>query len=179
MNLQNALQQSVTVVLLPPESYSQKATDLASAAAAAKERVCYVCLGRPHRDILGSLEKAGARTERIFFIDAATRNPAEPREDEPVAYVSSPRALSELGITIRKVVEAGSVQCLVVDSLSALLMYEKPSTVLKFANSVVSSATPAASVVLMLVKDSAAEGLVRDLSMFADGVADLEEGGDA
>ncbi len=164
----------VIVFLVPSSSYIRSIGKFMGTAARLNERLCYVSLSRPYKSLCSYFQKNGIDTKRIFFVDAATRNPEETGEDEQVVFVSSPKALTELGITLSKVVDAGSVQCVIFDSISALLVYEDESTVLRFVHSVISSLAEKTSAVFILLKDRTGEELLKDLSMFADEVIGID-----
>jgi hypothetical protein len=88
-----------------------------------------------------------------------------------VVNVSSPKALTEMSITIGKVLELGKIEALIFDSLSTLLVYTDPSTVVKFTHSLISLLrSKNVSGLLMCVEGGASSNMVKDISMFADKV---------
>ncbi|MBT3324190.1 hypothetical protein HN681_02485 [archaeon] len=47
-------------------------------------------------------------------------------------YISSPNAITELSLALNKVVDSKSVDIILIDSLSSLLVYHKPNILMKF-----------------------------------------------
>jgi KaiC/GvpD/RAD55 family RecA-like ATPase len=171
--IETALSEKKTIVFLVSGSdYIRYMSVLVKTAAAINERVCYVTLNRPYKALMESFSQQQAMTERIFFIDAATKE-QDQADDEQVVFVSSSKALTEIVVTIKKVAEAGEIEWIIFDSLSTLLMYEEPGTVLKFVHSMTSSLGLEAGMVFTLIKNEASQKLLKDLAMFVDDVIEM------
>lgn len=158
----------ISVLVISDKSYPSKMKELVSSISSDYSRICYVSLNKPYSAALDSIGKSGANPKKFFFVDC-TGTP--PKNEGQVVFVSSPKALTEMSITIGKVMEMGKIEVLIFDSLSTLLVYEEPFTVVKFTHSLISAlrAKKAAGVLVCLEGWKSAE-LVKDISMFADRV---------
>ena len=163
----------ILVFLVPNTKYSECLEKIVSNISKKFERICYVSLNKPYTTICRELENKKIDTEKFFFIDAVSQKIESDKEH--VLYVSSPRALTELSITINKVLEIGSVQVVVFDSLSTLLVYEGSMTVIKFVHSIISTIrNMKAKAVFTCLKEDISNDLIKDLNMFADDLIELE-----
>ena len=62
----------------------------------------------------------------------------------------------------------------ILDSLSTLLIYEEPSTVIKFSHSIISAfRSREVKAVLTCLEGDVGSELIKDLSMFVDKVVEL------
>jgi len=112
--------------------------------------------------------------KKFFFIDAVTASVKTPEENDNVVFISSPRALTELNITLNKVLEVGNLDCTVFDSLSTLLVYEDQMTVIRFVHNVMAKLrTTNSKGVFTALKEDITTNLMKDLNMFADKVVEL------
>jgi hypothetical protein len=162
-----AMKSEISVFVISDKSYASGMKGIISSLSSDYSRICYVSLNKPYSAVLDAIKKCGADTKKFFFVDC-TESHADEKSGQ-VVNVSSPKALTEMSITIGKVRELGRIEALVFDSLSTLLVYEEPSTVVKFAHSLISMlrAKKAAGVLVCVEGGKSAE-LVKDISMFAD-----------
>jgi KaiC/GvpD/RAD55 family RecA-like ATPase len=160
----------IVVFLIPNNTFQEKVTTIAEASAKSFDSICYVSLNKPYQTLLSVFQKQGIDPHKIVFIDGVTAGFKQAGLQE-VVFVSSPRALTEINIAINKVIQKDHIQHIIFDSISTLLAYEQPSTVIKFSHSVISSlrAAKIKGAFVGLVEDSKGE-LVKDLSMFVDKV---------
>lgn len=163
----------ILVFVVPTMDYSECLEGIVAVLCADFQRICYVSLNKPHTTILRELKEKKIDTEKLFFIDAVSQKIES--DDAQVLYISSPRALTELSITINKVLEIGKVQVVIFDSLSTLLVYEGSMTVIKFVHSVISTLRNlGAKAVFTCLKEDVSSDLVKDLNMFADEMIELK-----
>jgi hypothetical protein len=160
----------VTIFLVSDKNYASKIKGMASSASSSYSRICYVSLNKPHSVISESLKKQGVEIKKFFFIDCTGK---QGQEAGQVVYISSPKALTEMCITIGKVIEMGKIEALIFDSLSTLLVYADSSTVVKFTHSLISILrSKNVSGFLACVKGGPSEGMIKDISMFVDKVVE-------
>ncbi len=164
----NPARNEIKLFMISNKDYDSKIRDIVSSASSSYKRICYVSINKPYSVISDSLKKQGIDIKKLFFVDC-TGNPC--KTEGQVVRVSSPKALTEMSITINKVLELGRIEALIFDSLSTLLIYADPSTVVKFTHSLISSLRgKKASGVLVCVEGGKNAELVKDISMFADRV---------
>jgi KaiC/GvpD/RAD55 family RecA-like ATPase len=165
----------ITLILVPNDKYSEKINDIAEISAKLGEKVLYVSANKPYPTLIKNFEKSKIDTNKFFFIDCVTKNAAGSEAGGRVTCVSSPKALTEMNIAMKKVLEANKPGITVFDSLSTLLIYEDSSVVTRFVHSIISVFRSVGSKgVLISLKDEVKNELIKDLSMFVDKVIEME-----
>lgn len=160
----------IMVLIIPNSSYGDSLKNLTSDMSKTFNKICYISLNKPHKSLLKGFEQKGAKTKKFFFIDAVGKG----SNSEGIAYITSPKALTELNIAITKALSSGLVDSALFDSLSTLLIYEDPSTVIKFTHSIISAfRNKSVKAVLTCLGGDAKSELIKDLSMFVDKVVEL------
>lgn len=162
-------------MLLPNKVYSEKMKEIAKTVSELSERLCYVTLNKPYKTLLKDFEKSKIDSNKFFFIDCVTKKVKEEKVKEQVVYVSSPKALTEINIVMKKVLNAGKVNSTIFDSLSTLLVYEGSHAVVRFAHSIISMfRTLGSKGILISLEEDLHSELIKDLNMFVDKVVELE-----
>ena len=95
----------------------------------------YVTLNKPFNIIKKIFEKEGINTKKIIFIDAVTKTSgAKMEKTDECLFIGNPENLSDISIAMDQAVLAipNKKKFLFVDSLSTLLIYNKPEVVAKF-----------------------------------------------
>lgn len=163
----------VTLVLIPNEAYSEGIIGIAKMASSLNRKLCYVALNKPYKTLLREFRKGGVDAGKFFFIDCVTKNVKE-EESEQVVYVSSPKALTEINIVMKKVLGMGKIESTILDSLSTLLVYEGSANVIRFAHSIISMFRSIGSKgILISLKEDMKSELIKDLNMFVDDTIEL------
>ena len=159
----------ITVFSIPEKSYASKMKDIVASMSSSYGRICFVSVSKPYSSALESVKKYGADPKKFFFVDCTE---SRVQETGQVVNVSSPKALTEMNITINKVIDLGKIEALIFDSLSTVLVYSDTSTVVKFSNSLISSLrSKKVAAALICIEGGKNAELVKDISMFADGVS--------
>ncbi len=132
------------------------------------KKTCYVTLNDPS-DIIRA--KAG---EGLCFIDAVTATVKKPEQKSDVIFVSSPRALTEISIAMKKAIDNFKTDLMIFDSVSALLVYEKSVNSMKFVHSMILTLRESSvHAILLILKEDVSAELLKDLSMFVDKVVEV------
>ena len=95
----------------------------------------YVTLNKPFSTIKKTFENNGIDTRMIIFIDAVTKTAGGDLEKKDnCLFIGNPENLSDISIAMDQAVRAvpGKEKFLFFDSLSTLLVYNKPITVARF-----------------------------------------------
>jgi KaiC/GvpD/RAD55 family RecA-like ATPase len=164
----------IILLLVPNDRYSEKINDVAEISAKLSEKVCYVSVNKPYTTLVKNFEKIKIDTSKFYFIDCVTKSAAGSEAGGRIVCVSSPKALTEMNIAMKKVLEANKPGITVFDSLSTLLVYEEASVVTRFVHSIISVFRSLGSKgVLISLKDDVKTELVKDLSMFVDKVVNM------
>jgi len=165
----------VVLFLLPHSMYSEKVEQITKMASVMNERICYVTLNKPYKTLLDDFGERGIDYNRFFFIDCVTKKVKEEESTEQVVYISSPKALTEMNITMKKVLSIGEISLTIFDSLSTLMIYEEAHAVVRFAHSIISLfRTITSKGILMSLKEDMNSEVVKDLNMLVDKVVELE-----
>ena len=160
----------ILVFVIPNKDYSDSLEEIVKTLSKMYNKICYISLNKPHNSLLKTFEEGGMDTEKFLFIDAVGKGSNE----KNVIYVSSPKALTELSITINKVISGGLIDSSLFDSLSTLLVYEEASTVIKFSHSIISTfRNKGVKAVLTCLEGDVKSELIKDLSMFADKIVEF------
>ncbi len=163
---------SISVVVMPNTSYNETLKDIVSAALEKHGSLCYISLNKPYNSVMTYLKNKGVDSENIIFIDAVTKKTES--DSDQVIYVSSPTALTEINITMNKVLEAGGIKAVLIDSISTLLLYTEESVVLKFVHSIVSKMrSDKNDCIMAAIEDESTRELIDDMSMFVDDILEL------
>jgi len=129
-NIKNS---QILVFLMAENSYNENVYSLVKMLTEISERICYVTLNRPFITLEKEMKRRNITTNNMFFIDAITNTVSKPKETENCSFVSHPGALTELSLEVSKALKANEPDCVLIDSLSTLLLYEKPITIARFA----------------------------------------------
>ncbi|MFH1237194.1 MAG: ATPase domain-containing protein [Candidatus Aenigmatarchaeota archaeon] len=161
----------IVLFLLPNQSYADKIKVIAGAAAKAGERICYVSANKPSEVLSNDFSKNSIDTSKFYFVDCVTKSL---KNSEKVVYVSSPKALTEINIALKKMIESSKADMTLFDSLSTLLIYEDSHVVIRFVHSIISAfRTMKSKGILISLKEETQSELIKDLNMFVDKVVEL------
>ncbi len=137
----------------------------------------YVTLNKPFSTMEALFKKNNVDTEMIIFIDAVTRTTGGSTEKtNKCLFIGSPENLSDISLAMDQAVRAipGEKKFLFFDSLSTLLIYNKPATVAKFIHFLSGKMRMwrVKGIIISLEKESDKE-LLSELSQFCDIRLDL------
>lgn len=162
----------ILLVSLKSKDYRKGMENLMEFSLKLFKKTCYVTLNDPSATIVGKLGET--EKTKIFFIDCVASTVKTPQQEKNVIFVSSPRALTEISIAMKKVIETGGVESVMFDSISAMLVYEQPPNVIKFVHNQVLTCREAELVSLFVIlREDVGEELMKDLTMFVDKIVEV------
>jgi hypothetical protein len=128
----------------------------------------YITLNKPCAVLQGAFEKGGLAPGSLVYLDSITNTPE--RRTKSCHYLGRMRELTDLCIAMARMIsEEKEVKFVFVDSVSTLLIYNDPKSVVRFCHSVTeklrSLSLPAA---LVLVEMEEGRDVVAQLSQFCD-----------
>ena len=99
-----------------------------------KMKLCgiYVTLNRPYPSISTFLEKDNIDVSKLFFVDCTGNNLAKNIKTDKCNFLNNSQSLTELSLTITKLINLGKFDFLFLDSISTLLVYNNLETTEKF-----------------------------------------------
>ncbi len=124
------------LVLSPPDRLREQNLALTGELLDAGYRVCVITTNYPYRVLSRLYESAGLDLERIAFIDAITPYAlgSMPPADARCRYVEAPTDLTAIGIGVTEVLRAHPHEptCILIDSVSTMLIYLSSTSLSKF-----------------------------------------------
>jgi archaellum biogenesis ATPase FlaH len=174
MGVEKYLKQGkIIVFVVSNKNYIDRINDITLAVTKTSKNVIYVSLNKPYNILVETFEKKKIDVKKLSFIDCVSGRVSKPK-DFKVSFVSSPKALTELSITMNEMLKP-AVDAMIFDSLSTLLVYDDPSTVVKFAHSVISKIrTTNKEFVIVSLSEDADKNVLKDIGMFVDKVVALK-----
>ncbi|MDD5148447.1 MAG: hypothetical protein PHH08_03195 [Candidatus ainarchaeum sp.] len=170
-NLEQMPDSYVVLFLEKIEQYSVINVRLASYLAKNRIPGVYVTTNKPVKSLIEVFKNEKIDAKNFLFADGITRmNGAEPVEGENCIYVDSPKNLIDLSIAIETQMQKikGTNRFVLFDSLSTLLVYNKPTVVAKFMHAIASKirAWRAKGVFLMIQEKD--EEVTKIIAQFCD-----------
>lgn len=162
----------ILLVSLKSKDYREGMENLMEFSLKKFRKTCYVTLNDPFETIVGKLD--GKEITKMFFIDCVASTVKTPEHEKNVIFVSSPRALTEISIAMKKVIEMDGVESVILDSISAMLVYEQSLNVIKFVHNQVLTCREANLVsFFVILREDVSEELMKDLTMFVDKIIEV------
>lgn len=143
-----------------------------------KKDMCgiYITFNRPYSTLKEAVEKQGIDSSKLFFIDLITETAGgkvERGAGERCFYVSSPKNLTELSILMEQAMLRlpRERRFVFIDSISTMLIYNDPDTVLRFVHSLTGKMRllGITGIIFLLEKESD-EKFRAQISQFCDAV---------
>lgn len=174
--LDNIKNSQILVFLMGENSYNENVCSLASMLSDISEKMCYVTLNRPFLALEKDMRRRGIATDSMFFIDSITKSVSKPAEANNCTYVSHPGAITELSLEITKTLKELEPDCIILDSLSTLLLYEKPITIARFCQNLSAKirACELCKGVITSIKNDIDNFMLHELNLVSDGVYHID-----
>jgi KaiC/GvpD/RAD55 family RecA-like ATPase len=170
--IENELRENkILLVSLNSNVYRESLKSLARFSLERFRKTCYVTLNDSQQVIS---QKLGITDySKVFFIDCVTSTIKPPEPKEGVAFISSPKAFTEISIALKKAIKEQGVDFVIFDSISALLVYEKSMAAFKFIHSLILTCREGnLNTVFVILKEDVGASTLKDLTMFVDKVID-------
>ncbi len=162
----------ILVFLMSDDSYNDNLYSLVKILYDISEKICYVTLNKPFITLDKDMRGKGIDTKNMFFIDAVTMTVSQPIETEACRYVANPGCLTDLSLEISRAFKKWQPDCIIIDSLSTLLFYEKPITIARFCQNIatkIRTYDPCKGIMTSL-KNEVDSFILHELNMISDGV---------
>jgi hypothetical protein len=136
-----------------------------------KKKLCYLSLNTGYGALINFLNKKNIKTKNILFIDCVTKTIATPPKDQNCIYLTSPNALTQISLAIKRALKS-EINVILIDSLSTLLVYHNQNTLTKFVHDLVHKVkeTEGISLVFTISQKDENTTLFKNTSMVADKV---------
>ena len=162
----------IVLVIIPSKKYSTASLKIAKKLS--QKKLCYVTTNKTSGSLNESFSKKKVKMENVIFVDAISKSLGTSSKDEQSIHVSSPGALTELSLVIRKVLKH-NLDYLVFDSLTNLLTYNKAETVSRFISSLASTIKKSGTKGVFYALDVAEhKSMIQKCGMFVDKVITIK-----
>jgi hypothetical protein len=166
-------EKQIVLIVFPKAEYMSKLMKIVQAVDETSKKICYVSLNKPYNSIIASLKANNLDVGKYYFIDVLTSTVQTPRPAENCEFVQSPGALTDISLAFSKAIQEKACDNTLFDAISTLTIYQGIGEIVKFTQNLMTKArvSNVRSVYIALKEDS--EELVKDLTMFVDGVIEL------
>lgn len=164
----------IVALLISAERYQDKLRELIKFSSKRSKKICYVSLNLPHQTLTEIFKQCKVDPSKFFIVDAVTPTVMSPKPTKGVSFVTSPRAITELGIRIGEVYKEYKSDLMLFDSLSTLLAHVQGADVPRFVHMLIARIRTLNSRAIfpILRKDMDSE-ILKDLNMFMDAVINI------
>lgn len=174
-------QKRFVLVLLNEAQYINQLHKITLSVEKSKNKICYVCLSRPYKDVLNDLKKNNIDTKIFFFIDVLSSHYEKTSPHKNCIFLDSPNNLKLIKQAVEKAVEKEKCSVLLFDTISALLIYQESFSILQFTHSLTieNRKKKIKKIFIALKEDNIPENenreFINDLRMFADKTVELTD----
>jgi len=135
--LKDSTSSDVILFNLSPEHYRvSDAAVLEHLTKHLKTKVIYISLNRSYTKLNAEFKDSGVDISMVYFIGLNGKGHASKLKN--LSPVRPPFSLTKIGIELSKILESGQYEFLMLDSVSALTVYNPPALVKKFMHYLVS-----------------------------------------
>jgi hypothetical protein len=135
------------------------------------KRICIITINKPYSSLVKKFNEKKVDHNKFHFVDCISATFMQQINSKNCTYISSPKALTELAITINGLID--NTDLIILDNVSGLFIHNGELMTLRFLNSIISnlSRTKVNSVYL-LMGDTKKE-TIANISLFADEVVKI------
>jgi hypothetical protein len=133
--------------------------------------VCIVTVNRPFSSLREKLNAENIDYSKFQFVDCISAKYMEQIPSKQCIYISSPRALTEMAITLTQM--AKNLEVIIIDNINGLFLYNGEVLTLRFLNSLVIRLRKTNTKILYLLLGETSKDRLADLSLFADKVIEI------
>lgn len=175
--IENLRTANTTCVVIPTKEYAETSLDLIRQLTQKYPKTLYVTLNKLYAPLKRKLVDGGVDISKIVFIDCVTKTAiANPVDTDECMYVSSPHAMTEISISITKMIQTHDPDCIFFDSISTLLIYEENMVVNQFIHSLTNKITAFGRRLVLTALDGEKEReLIKQLGMIVERVIEPEK----
>ncbi len=168
--LESAPTSPVVLIVLNPQNHNSVVSELLKVW---KDfPITYFTLNQSAEDVIARLKQEPLPVEKVQFVDAVSlASGRKPAKLKNVSYLDSPSDLLEISAALLKAVGKGKQRYVVFDSVSTLLLYNKPESVEKFVHSLVNKLkSNRIGAAFVMVQSQEQRRTIENVSQFVDRV---------
>ena len=168
----------VLTFVMPNSLYPSDSLSIIKAVTEIAPKNVFVTINKPYFSIVKNLNENGVETEGLYFIDASSQE-GDATKGENYERIKSAGDLTEIMLSVGKVLKKGEYYALIFDSLSTLLAYHGEEMVIRFSHSLVNKLRKhGVKGIFLCTKEDMNTSLMKNLNMLADYSVDIEKKGD-
>ncbi|PKP54464.1 MAG: hypothetical protein CVT90_01145 [Candidatus Altiarchaeales archaeon HGW-Altiarchaeales-3] len=137
--------------------------------------ILYISINKPYELLRSKLEENKININKFQFIDCITRTENAARSTENCNYVSSPKAIDEIQMAVRDILNNREIDLTVIDSPSSLLTYYEHTDVLKFIHLLMTKLVVSGCKGIFPFQSESAGTLRRSIEMFVDEIVQVSD----
>lgn len=164
------------MITLNSEEYKMAMSELNIELGKSPKKICYVSFSRPASDIKEEFDNLKLSSEKYFILDTTSKMMGLKCNLPNASYISSPRALTELGLSLSKVMKSAEIKIIFFDSIGSLLTYNDEVTAIRFLHSItVKTKDSGKKLICIMVDGDLQKTLFRESILFFDEVKKYTE----
>lgn len=132
------------------------------------KKICFVSVDKPFPILTAKFKKEGVDYSNISFVDCISSLSLQQVPSRQCKYLDSPRALQSLAIILGE--ELHEADCLILDNVSSLLVYNDDVSALHFLNNLMHQMNFFNTKAVYLFTHDTRPEVMEDISLFADKV---------
>jgi len=161
----------IVALLISAKRYQDELRKLIKFSSKRGKKICYVSLNMPHQTLTEIFKQCKVDPNKFFIVDAVTPTVMSPKPTKGVSFVTSPRAITELGIRIGEVCKEYKSDLMLFDSLSTLLAHVRGPDVPRFVHTLTARIrTLNSRAIFPILREDMGSEMMKDLNMFMDAV---------
>jgi len=134
----------------------------------------FISFNKPYLSVKADMEKAGVRTENLFFVDCVSSTAGIEERSDDVLFLNSAANLTGLSIGLTQFIEAiPGDKFVIIDTLQTLSIYLDSNTIASFVRSITAKAS---KYPMVLVTVSTPNPANDKIIPFFDKVIEVEDG---
>lgn len=173
-------QNRLALVLIKKKSDMEHMYEFIKKAGSHGKSICYVCLSNPYNKVIQDLGEQGIDSSDFTFVDVISSHhyPLQPITN--CVFVPGPESLDEIKKAVHSVIQKKQCTAMIIDNLSALLIYQQPDAIVKFTHEMIEDKSqPNINKVYVMKRDGNLysqdiKRLIEDLNLFADKVIEFD-----
>jgi len=165
---------SIVMAVIPDMKYEEGLTRLAGILGEDYKKILYISINKPYEKLVGKFKQNNINPDKFYFIDCITKTVENVSPNKNCTYVSSPRALNEIKVSIIEVLKKQKIDVALIDSPSSLSSYYEHMDVLKFIHLFMVDIITTNSKCVFPFQKEGAGPIRRSIRMFTDKTVYLE-----
>ncbi|MFH2020641.1 MAG: hypothetical protein ABIJ34_04455 [archaeon] len=163
---------SIILLITQKSSYKKCIGQLYDEVLTSPKNIGYVTINKPYNTIISDMKLKNIDSLKLSFVDAITATVQAPPIVNNCMFVSSPTALTDLGLAYSSLYGEHGCNLVLFDTISTLIVYQDLGSVTKFVHNLVTKARVLDKKLIMIGLKEDSENLIKDLNMFVDKVID-------